>query len=91
MPDELPLLKTGMPTLVLCECVLAYVSPQASGGIFDWFTRAFSETVPIGAIVYEMFGLEDAFGKVMKNNLKVRTPVDSALVYKLTEWCRLAM
>lgn len=71
LPDEKPILDTTLPTLLLCECVLAYVSPQASAAIFEWFSEKIAKSAPLGAIVYEMFGLEDSFGRVMKSNLKV--------------------
>lgn len=73
-PD--PLLSPSLPTLLLFECVLAYMRPEASNAILQWFTSYF-DALPesgrgvLGCIVYEMFALEDAFGKVMVNNLKV--------------------
>ncbi|KAI0767082.1 leucine carboxyl methyltransferase [Fomes fomentarius] len=74
-----PLLSPTLPTLLIFECVLAYINPAASGAILQWFTDYFS-TPPtaegsrgiLGCMVYEMFALEDAFGKVMVNNLKAR-------------------
>ncbi|RDB25119.1 Leucine carboxyl methyltransferase 1 [Hypsizygus marmoreus] len=68
-----PLLSPSLPTLLLFECVLAYMEPTASDAILRWFVDySSSGGSPLGAIVYEMFGLEDAFGKVMVNNLKSR-------------------
>lgn len=71
--DGNPILSSKFPTLLLFECVLAYMSPEASDAIVKWFVDYFSETPNgvLGSIVYEMFGLEDSFGKVMLNNLKV--------------------
>ncbi|KAI5119165.1 hypothetical protein M0805_008648 [Coniferiporia weirii] len=60
------------PTLLIFECVLAYMQPSASSAIIAWFADYFRGSSPLGAIVYEMFGLEDAFGRVMKANLKTR-------------------
>ena len=39
----------------------------------QWFTDYFSSdgNAVLGGIVYEMFGLGDAFGRVMLNNLRV--------------------
>lgn len=68
-----PVLSNNLPTLLLFECVLAYVQPEASNALVGWFVDYFSP-VPnavLGGLVYEMFGLEDAFGKVMLNNLRV--------------------
>lgn len=65
------ILDRSTPTLLLFECVLAYMTPSASATVLSWFTELFQERAPLGAIVYEMFGLVDTFGGVMKNNLKV--------------------
>ena len=63
-------LDPSLPTLLLFECVLAYMEPAQSSYIISWFTERF-RAAPLGVIVYEMFGLNDSFGKVMKNNLQV--------------------
>lgn len=71
---EGPILSPNLPTLILFECVLAYMSPAASDGVIKWFVDYFAtspEGTVLGGIVYEMFGLNDSFGKVMLNNLKV--------------------
>jgi len=76
-----------LPTLLLFECVLVYMSPEASSALIQWFVDFFSPTIQIstpgtlGGVVYEMFGLEDAFGQVMMNNLQVSQPC-----WKLTVW-----
>ncbi|EJD07963.1 leucine carboxyl methyltransferase [Fomitiporia mediterranea MF3/22] len=67
-----PLLDPQVPTLLLFECVLAYMQPAESSALIAWFTNCFRQSAPLGVIVYEMFGLEDSFGRVMKNNLKMR-------------------
>jgi len=66
------LLSKTVPTLLLFECVLAYMSPDSSSALIAFFTDYFNESAPLVGIVYEMFGLEDSFGRVMKNNLKAR-------------------
>jgi [phosphatase 2A protein]-leucine-carboxy methyltransferase len=70
--DE-PLLSPALPTLLLFECVLAYMNPTASNALIQWFVDYFSAPGGglLGGIVYEMFKLNDAFGRVMLNNLKV--------------------
>ena len=70
-PHVAPLLDPTLPTLVLCECVLAYLLPSTSDGLISWF-REHCKNV-LGVAIYEMFGLDDSFGRVMKSNLKVRT------------------
>ncbi|KXN87471.1 Leucine carboxyl methyltransferase 1 [Leucoagaricus sp. SymC.cos] len=78
---EAPILSSDCPTLLLFECVLAYMSIEASSRLLRWFVDRFSangdeESVkangPLGCIIYEMFGLNDSFGRVMLNNLRVR-------------------
>ena len=67
-----PILSPSLPTLLLFECVLVYMSPSHSSALLQWFVNYFSKDMPgLGSIVYEMFGLDDAFGRVMVNNLKV--------------------
>lgn len=66
-----PLLSPGLPTLLLFECVLVYVAPDASEAIIQWFVDYFASSSILGAAVYEMFGLNDPFGAVMVENLKV--------------------
>lgn len=63
------MLSPSLPTLLIFECVLAYMSPAASNAILKWYTESFS--APLGCVVYEMFALNDPFGRVMVNNLKV--------------------
>ncbi|KAF8558868.1 leucine carboxyl methyltransferase [Imleria badia] len=67
------LLSPSLPTLLLFECVLVYMSPESSSALIDWFVNHSTHDGSIlGAIVYEMFGLQDAFGQVMLNNLQSR-------------------
>jgi [phosphatase 2A protein]-leucine-carboxy methyltransferase len=52
------------------------MSPSSSSRLLEWFVNLIksSQNGVLGCIVYEMFGLEDAFGRVMINNLRVRVP-----------------
>jgi [phosphatase 2A protein]-leucine-carboxy methyltransferase len=72
--DGEPMLSPTLPTLLLFECVLAYMNPAASNALIQWFVDYFSTARGglLGGVVYEMFKLNDAFGRVMLNNLKVR-------------------
>ncbi|KAG6335404.1 hypothetical protein ID866_3678 [Astraeus odoratus] len=71
------ILSSTLPTLLLFECVLVYMSPEASSNLIQWFVDYFqhdshvSDPRVLGALVYEMFGLQDSFGQVMMNNLRV--------------------
>lgn len=66
-----PILSPDLPTLLLFECVLVYVTPEASQALIQWFVDYFASSSILGAVVYEMFGLNDSFGTVMVDNLKV--------------------
>ncbi|KAI0079248.1 leucine carboxyl methyltransferase [Panus rudis PR-1116 ss-1] len=73
--DRSHIISPNLPTLLLFECVLVYMKPSESDAVIKWFTDYFStssESTVLGGIVYEMFGLNDSFGKVMLNNLKAR-------------------
>jgi len=73
------ILSTEYPTLLLSECVLAYMTIETSSRLLQWFIKYFSANNgevtrpigPLGCIIYEMFGLNDSFGKVMLTNLQV--------------------
>ncbi|KAF8253864.1 leucine carboxyl methyltransferase [Wilcoxina mikolae CBS 423.85] len=60
----------GIPTLFLSECCLIYLSPEEADQILRWVTGDF--TGDVGIVVYEPIGGEDAFGRVMIQNLAAR-------------------
>ncbi|KAJ7675490.1 leucine carboxyl methyltransferase [Mycena rosella] len=68
------ILSPALPTLLLFECVLVYMLPAASSALLQWFIDYFSPSGSgvLGSIVYEMFRLQDSFGRVMVENLKAR-------------------
>ncbi|KAJ6632530.1 leucine carboxyl methyltransferase [Mycena sp. CBHHK59/15] len=68
------ILSPTLPTLLLFECVLVYMTPAASSTLLQWFIDYFSPEGGgvLGSIVYEMFSLQDSFGRVMVDNLKAR-------------------
>ena len=70
-----PLLSPALPTLLLFECVLVYMAPAASTSLIKWFVDYLDPPSALGAVVYEMFGLDDAFGRMMLSNLRKVRPV----------------
>lgn len=71
--EQAPLLSPSAPTLVLFECVLAYMSPAQSSSLLRWLVEYHSGGGGVvGCVVYEMFKLNDAFGRVMLANLLSR-------------------
>lgn len=46
---------------------------ESSSRLLGWFAN-YNQNSVLGCIVYEMFGLNDAFGRVMINNLKASYP-----------------
>ena len=57
------------PTLVLLECVLVYLPPDAAASVLRLFGRRARRCV---AAVYEQIGPDDAFGRMMVANLRAR-------------------
>jgi len=64
---------TTLPTLFISECCLIYLSPTQADDILKWITTYFPpSTTSVGLVIYEPIGGEDAFGKVMIQNLAAR-------------------
>ena len=59
----------AQPTLVLAECVLVYMVPEASRALVDFFGKACTRAV---LVAYEMVGPDDPFGRTMLQNLRRR-------------------
>ena len=59
----------NIPTLLISECCLCYFPTSTAHSII----QVFSEGIPdLGIILYEPIGPNDAFGQMMKQNLKAR-------------------
>ncbi|KAF2218514.1 S-adenosyl-L-methionine-dependent methyltransferase [Elsinoe ampelina] len=75
-PTEQPPLRNlnpDIPTLILSECCLTYLTLDASNQIlkyilYKWLTPA----TPVGVVLYEPIKPLDAFGKTMSSNLASR-------------------
>jgi [phosphatase 2A protein]-leucine-carboxy methyltransferase len=71
--DVLPGVDTSLPTLLISECCLTYLSPPDADGVVDYFSQTlFPPTTPLGLIIYEPIRPEDPFGKTMVSNLAAR-------------------
>ncbi|PON29502.1 leucine carboxyl methyltransferase 1 [Trichoderma gamsii] len=65
----LPGLRTDIPTLILSECCLCYLSREESDGVLEYFTSR----IPNAAVViYEPVHLGDPFSDTMVSNLAAR-------------------
>lgn len=72
-PEALNAINPALPSLLISECCLIYLSPQAADNVIFYFTRClFPSSVPVGLILYEPISPNDAFGKVMVSNLAAR-------------------
>ena len=63
----------NLPTLILSECCLTYLKPDAADAVIRFFANtALKPTTPCGLALYEPINPFDAFGKVMISNLAAR-------------------
>ncbi|KAI8985787.1 S-adenosyl-L-methionine-dependent methyltransferase [Pilobolus umbonatus] len=62
-------LDTSIPTLFISECVFIYLNPNHSADILKWITNHMRNTM---FVLYEQIKPNDAFGKMMIQNLKSR-------------------
>jgi [phosphatase 2A protein]-leucine-carboxy methyltransferase len=70
MPPRIDDLQTGdVPTLLISECCLCYLSPDEAQSVI----RTFSNLIPnLGIVIYEPTDPHSEFGKVMVQNLAMR-------------------
>ncbi|CAI7641675.1 unnamed protein product [Penicillium bialowiezense] len=83
----LPGVETGLPTLLISECCLVYLSPTEAQQVVSFFTEGLfggsatgpggdaqvgQTAAPLGLILYEPIRPNDAFGEVMVSNLAAR-------------------
>lgn len=64
------ILDPSIVTLLLLECVCIYISPQVTQPLLDWTARTFTSAA---VVWYDPINLTDAFGRMMVNNLRVRS------------------
>ncbi|KAL4815644.1 leucine carboxyl methyltransferase 1 [Aspergillus spinulosporus] len=67
---------TTLPTLLLSECCLIYLSPNDAAGVVRYFTHtlfpASEESETLALVLYEPIRPGDAFGRTMVANLAAR-------------------
>ncbi|NXN44078.1 LCMT1 methyltransferase, partial [Rhinoptilus africanus] len=62
-------LDTHLPTLLVAECVLVYMTPQQSANLLKWAASTF----PVAMFInYEQVNMTDRFGQIMIENLQRR-------------------
>lgn len=70
---KFPGVDPSLPTLLISECCLIYLSPNDADAVVDYFSqKLFPPTTPLGLIVYEPIRPDDPFGKTMVSNLAAR-------------------
>ncbi|UNI21700.1 [Phosphatase 2A protein]-leucine-carboxy methyltransferase [Purpureocillium takamizusanense] len=63
-------MRTDVPTLVLSECCLCYLTQRDSERVLS----VFRDRMPrLAVVIYEPMPLDDAFGQVMVSNLRARS------------------
>lgn len=67
--ELIPGLRTDIPTLLISECCLCYLSPQEASGAIEYFA---SRIPSLATVIYEPIRPHDAFGEVMVSNLAAR-------------------
>lgn len=66
-------IERALPTLIISECCLIYLTPAVADTVALYFTKfLFPQTTPLGLILYEPINPHDPFGKVMVSNLAAR-------------------
>ncbi|EED21463.1 Leucine carboxyl methyltransferase superfamily [Talaromyces stipitatus ATCC 10500] len=71
--ELLPGIDPTLPTLLISECCLIYLSPDDADAVIDYFSQTiFPPTTPLGLIIYEPIRPDDPFGKTMVSNLAAR-------------------
>ncbi|KAM7217031.1 putative leucine carboxyl methyltransferase [Rhypophila decipiens] len=68
--SSIPHLRGDVPTLLISECCLCYLSTPEASAVISHFTAAISEN--LGIIIYEPIKPDDPFGHMMISNLAAR-------------------
>jgi [phosphatase 2A protein]-leucine-carboxy methyltransferase len=72
-PDSLSGLDPTLPSLIVSECCLCYLSPADASTVLNHFTAAvFPPATPLAFVLYEPIRPFDPFGRTMVANLAAR-------------------
>lgn len=71
-PSLLPDVDRNLPTLLISECCLVYLSPQEADDVVRYFTKTLFPSTSLGLIIYEPIRPDDPFGRTMVANLATR-------------------
>jgi [phosphatase 2A protein]-leucine-carboxy methyltransferase len=69
LPVEIDCIRTDLPTLLVSECCLCYLTTEQADAVLNFFT---SRIPTIGTVIYEPTNPNSAFGRVMTSNLAAR-------------------
>ncbi len=69
---ELAGVDTSLPTLIISECCLIYLSPDDADAVLAYFAKLFPASTPLAIAIYEPIRPHDSFGKTMVRNLMSR-------------------
>lgn len=72
---EFPHVDTTLPTIIISECVLCYLTPEENVQVLSYWTDLFTSSSPTATmafLIYEPMSLNDSFGKTMVTNLSGR-------------------
>ncbi|KFY22103.1 hypothetical protein V493_06846 [Pseudogymnoascus sp. VKM F-4281 (FW-2241)] len=69
LPAEIECIRTDLPTLLVSECCLCYMTTERADAVLNFFT---SRIPTIGTVIYEPTNPNSAFGRVMTANLAAR-------------------
>ncbi|KAL8775586.1 MAG: hypothetical protein Q9209_000082 [Squamulea sp. 1 TL-2023] len=72
-PSSFKTIDHTLPTLIISECCLIYLTPALADNTATYFTHTlFPPSTPLGLILYEPINPHSSFGKVMVRNLATR-------------------
>ncbi|KAG9775426.1 leucine carboxyl methyltransferase, partial [Aureobasidium melanogenum] len=69
---DLPGVDKDLPTLIISECCLIYLSPDEADAVLRHLSQLFPSTTPLAIVIYEPIRPHDSFGRTMVSNLMSR-------------------